>query len=102
MGNWNINGTKFSKYTVFSPKLSAEEAEYDPLHRLGQKSTKVRTAGNSPVHSPSKKSCKMILIVRNTPKHHNMGTMDIYSGSKYSYSFKYQLSTKNSKTFTFL
>lgn len=45
-----------NKYHPFSSKISFEDIEYDPMHRLGKKGGKVRTAGNSPTMSPSKLS----------------------------------------------
>lgn len=56
MTSWQINSPNITKNSPFSTNISSEMVEYDPLHRLGQKGSKVRTAGNSPVNSPSKYS----------------------------------------------
>ena len=49
---FNIN--RFRLLSPFAPNISMEEAEYDPTRSIGQKGCKLRTAGNSPVMSPSK------------------------------------------------
>ena len=52
----SANDSLNAKNRSFGSKLSVDETHYDPLHRIGQVGSKVRTAGNSPVGTPGRLS----------------------------------------------
>jgi hypothetical protein len=50
------------KSSLDNHNISKDNIEYDPLHRLGQNMSKVRSAGNSPKGSPSTKISELNIL----------------------------------------
>lgn len=71
------------KSSSHAQNISRDDIEYDPLHRLGQNMSKVRSAGNSPKGSPSTKISELkYSIDRNMLNFSEYDQHNIESGGK--------------------